>query len=241
MKEIATSRLSSIKVILLTAVCIAGSSACSKGYNRDLLSTNLNREGIQITDDEIKKIEALRPQLPVKCTVGVYANGSLRFKKILGDALSPIAEKLVKEGVVKDMPFIDDDRLMNSGTHDSAAIRELAATYGVDAVAIIDSATEYDQYVNPLSVFYLTVVGLWIVPGSEVNALSMLRAQVRDVHNGFLYAVARGEGEANLVRPRIYLEKQDAERKAWEKAASDLAPDFETRMRNLALQAARQH
>ena len=82
---------------------------------------------------------------------------------------------------------------------DLKTIRLAAAQQGADAVLIIRSVDQTDRYLNYASFLYITIIGLWIVPGSDLDALVMLRGAMWDVGNAYLY-MRRWKQKGNHIR-----------------------------------------
>jgi hypothetical protein len=56
---------------------------------------------------------------------------------------------------------------------DLRAARLAAARHGGDAVLVVTGASAPDHYSNWAALLYVTIVGVWVVPGSRVEASSL--------------------------------------------------------------------
>ncbi len=90
------------------------------------------------------------------------------------------------------------------------ARRAAAARLQADALLVLNVATDVDQYVNPASILDLTLVGLWVIPGHHVDALTIIEGAMIDNRNEYLYVLARGEGEERMLRPLAYARAEHA-------------------------------
>jgi hypothetical protein len=88
------------------------------------------------------------------------------------------------------------------------SLRKATARVHADALLLLRLVTDTDDYLNPASVLYLSLVGLWLAPGSHSDALTIAEGVLLDHRNGFLYAFARGEGERRVVRPLAYVDSE---------------------------------
>jgi rhombotail lipoprotein len=225
--------------ISLLALCLIG---CSSGFNRDLMSAELSRKGIQITSKSISEIKKRKPQLDLPFRLAVHIEErDLQLKSLIKKELKPAVEKIVSEGIASDVFFISETAPWEgpSSSKGLEGIRTKAAEYGADAVMIVYGVSDVDSYVNASSILYLTLVGAFIVPGTHKDALYILSGSVWDVNNGFLYAAAEAEGQASIVRPVATIERNEAIRPAMKEAIANFSPEIMSRFRNLARQIER--
>ncbi len=142
------------------------------------------------------------------------------------------ARKLKEKGVVSDVFVIPQHLVQLYGENDATAVRErirlAAARHQSDAVLIVRGVSDVDSYVNPLSLLYGKIVGLWIVPGTHQESLFLVDATLWDVRNDFLYANFTAEGEGSTVRPEIYSDAADAVAIARRAAITSLADEIDS-------------
>jgi len=117
---------------------------------------------------------------------------------------------------------------------DVKGARLAAARHGADAVMIVTGAADVDAYSNPLSLLYLTIVGMWIVPGSHRDALFAANATLWDVATGYLYASAEAEGRGTLVRPLLFIDDDEVIARARREALIALRDELLKRIRRTA-------
>ena len=89
-------------------------------------------------------------------------------------------------------------------------IRLAAARYNADAVLIIDPKVRVNKYSNLLSIFYLTIIGLWIAPGNSREAHFTINSSLWDTRSEFLFLTTESEGIGKIFRPAALLEDSDA-------------------------------
>ncbi|MCX8073023.1 MAG: hypothetical protein N3C12_11300 [Candidatus Binatia bacterium] len=136
----------------------------------------------------------------------------------------------MKEGIVSDLFLISD--LVVSGT-DVKSVRLAAAKHGADAVLIMRAASQVDRYLNGFPVLYLTIVGLWLVPDTNVDALAMVQGAMWDVANGYLYATAEAFGEGRATGFGTIVEDKEALAEARKRALEEFGPEFIARLQSL--------
>ncbi len=223
---------------LLLGALSAILAACSgaHGFDRGQMSQSLVEEPKQVTDQDIKSAMARKPQLkfPFKLAVELGEGGCDRcygtWREEDKQKILSWGEQLKQAGVVSQMFIVPDIFEMK----DLKTIRFAAAQQGADAVLIIRSADDTDQYANPASVLYLTIVGAWIVPGSDLDALVMLRGAMWDVGNAYLYATVEAEGESHSIGPTMLLERKDAIAQAKRNALDNFGPELVKHVEALA-------
>jgi hypothetical protein len=113
-------------------------------------------------------------------------------------------------------------------------LRLAAAKCGADVLFIIHGAAQTDSYKNAASVFDLTIVGGYLVPGSHKDSLFMMEGLLLDVDNGFIYTGVRSEGVGKIIRPTFRIEEKDAIGRAKTKAINDFCEEVVKRMRTLS-------
>jgi rhombotail lipoprotein len=213
---------------------VLGLSGCvmTSGFNRDLMESRL-REGVKVTDDEIKHIQTLKPQLHFPCRIAVALKagcGDWRFSAKDRQVMELWANDLRKEGIASDVILMADlfmpgDTLME--------LRASAAKYGADARLVVKGTSVTASYLNPAALFNLTVVGGFVVPGSHRHALFLMEGGLVDVNNGFLYASMEAEGEGHTLAPTFIIEERDAIERAKQEALTSFGPELLLRLRNL--------
>ena len=203
---------------MAVAVTLTG---CSTGFNRGRLESELHNGSYEVsvehaprhvTATDINRAREKRGQLhfPFRLAVQMIDNRyekGFRWNQADKDLINGWEKTLRDRGVVSDIILINDST--NRGDSPEQ-VRLAAAEHGADAVLVLRAASDIDEYANPLSILYLTILGLWMAPGSHIDALVMLDGSVLDVGNGFLYASAQSEGEGSSFGPKALIERKDA-------------------------------
>jgi rhombotail lipoprotein len=206
-----------LAVLLFVGVASVG---CSANFSREEMARELQEDRRIVFDDEdVLKIEQLRPQIqyPFRLAVvpparvGNRLGGDTGTAKGEHEALMAIGEQLKKEGIVSSFSIIPQF-LIDTSSHRGSikGIRLAAARMQADAILVLRSVTDVDSTVNPLSVLDLTIVGMFLVPGHQKHALTMLEGMIIDNRNQFLYFAAAAEGAGSTYGPLAVVEERDA-------------------------------
>jgi rhombotail lipoprotein len=220
-------------LFLFVPVLLCG---CAHGFDRSALQERLNDGVIQTTDASVSEMRGLKPQLRFPCRVAVYLKPSNSHDwrwtpedKVVLDQLTAV---LKKEGVVADVFPLPE---IIAGKGDVKDLRVAAAQCGADALFIIHGAAQTDSYLNVASVFNITLVGGYIVPGSQKDSLFLIEAALLDVDNGYIYTGVQAEGVGRIMRPTFVIEDRDAVSLAKAKAVAQFGDEALKRMRQLAV------
>ncbi len=121
---------------------------------------------------------------------------------------------LKKAGVISELIILPSFLLEECKSNESACIqrasRAAAARVQADALLLIDLASAVDKYTNQASLFDVTIVGLWLIPGHHRDALTIAEGAMIDNRSEYLYTFARGEAEEKTVRPFMYADSWKA-------------------------------
>jgi hypothetical protein len=204
---------------LLVGIGVVAAVGCGgTGYNRGALAASLRAANLAYvsSNQSVEEIERTKPQLalPARIAVAPPTDGPSRtWSPDEVRVIESWAEPLRAAGIASELLILPAG-LVDGGPCDPAdhrcrlrAQRTAAARTRSDALLIVNLATSTDQYANPASLLYATLVGLWVVPGTHQNALTIAEGVLLDNRNEYLYAFARGEGEDRVVRPVMYADE----------------------------------
>jgi hypothetical protein len=113
-------------------------------------------------------------------------------------------------------------------------IRLAAAEHGADAVLVFNGITDVDRYNNYSAFLYLTVVGLWLVPGTHADSLFVLDGAMWDVKNQYLYLSIEAEGLASKMGPQMVLQNKESTNEAKGLALQASSPEPAKRLETIA-------
>jgi len=221
----------------MCVLAVLGISGCvvTSGFDRGELHMALDKEGVQITEDTVRKALELRPQLHFPCKVAIYlhdpgSNYEWRWSAKDKEIILSWMEGLRREGIVADAFFMTG--MFTSGST-MKEVRLAAAQHGADAVLVVKGAYQTDSYMNPAAILNVTILGGYILPASHRDALFIMQGGLVDVANGYLYATVESEGQASIMRPTFTIQDKDAVEPAKKKAIESLGPELTRRLRNL--------
>ena len=219
-----------MKLTIILLVSIILSACSSKGFNKEAMRQDLQvGETRQVTDEEIKKVFELKPQLPKPFKVGVYfvdnnhQNWDLRWNSEDKQMIMQLEEELKKSGEVSKM-FLINESVVNG--KDLEAIRLAAAHHGADALLMISSSSATEQYQNMAGLSYILILPALFVPGTITDALFITRAALWDVRNEYLYMAVESESFKRKKAPPISSNQHDELKKAKRDSMSGLRAEI---------------
>ena len=206
------------------------------GFDRSSLLTKMQAEApiFQDLDDDIAKVQALRPQMQFPCRIAAYLMPSTQWTSKEKEQIKSWGDKLKKEGSVLDF-IIMTGMFAPAGTNSSNLkdARIAAAKHGADALLVLHGGYQTDSYVNPAAVLNLTIVGGYLVPASHRDVLFVVQGALLDVSNGFLFASMESEGQGKIIRPTFIAEEKAAVDLARQEAVAAFGSEFLQRVHNL--------
>lgn len=219
------------KIIIIYIVLL---TACATAPTRDDLSSGLGGLPIQYTDAQtVEEVRALRPQAKPPLKVAVMPSRSW------GGQLTIAERRIIKgwEKELQEIGFLSTLQIMPNSLVPSCgyksepdcflnAARVSAARLDADAILFLNSSTKTDHYVNPLSVLNMTIIGMWFAPGHHRDSYSIYEGALFDVDNGYLYAIAEGEGQHKSVRPYVYTDWALGQEEAKTEALNNLGVEL---------------
>jgi hypothetical protein len=196
----------------------------------------MNEGSVQVTDVAITEVRGLKPQMRYPARIAVYLKPSnshdWRWSPSDKQVMDQWIAALKKEGIASEVFPIPE---MLAGRGDTRELRYAAAQCGADAVFIIQGAAETDSYKNFASVFNLTLIGGYLVPGSHKDSLFIMEGILLDVDNGYIYTGVQAEGIGKVIGPTFVVEEKDSVTLAKTKAVTQFSEEVVKRMRAMAL------
>jgi rhombotail lipoprotein len=211
-------KLIALAGIALTAV------GCAGAFDREAMSVALQEERKLFSDDDdVTKIDQLKPQLKLPFRLAVvppiqvtnhYWHDPRGMMEGERDEIMAWGEKLKKEGIVSEFTMIPN-MLLELGADRNRhsyikAVRVAAARLQADAVLFLRSVTDTDSYANVLAFLDITIVGMFLIPGHQREALTILEGMVIDNRNQYIYFAASVEGTGSATAPLALFAKGDA-------------------------------
>jgi hypothetical protein len=85
-------------------------------------------------------------------------------------------------------------------------IRQAAARHGADMVLIVGGAAAIDRHNNRYAWLYPTVIGAYLAPGTESDALVMVTGSLWAVHSEWHAPIQTVEGVSKLVGSAVLVD-----------------------------------
>ena len=215
------------------AAYILSLTACSHGFHRETLVSNLAAESeyqVQVkenrgavTAEEIKEAKARHPQLKIPFSLAIFDAEGCGTSMGSKDKFLDTAKALKESGKVSNLFYLSS---MNMRGKDLHSARLAAAAQGADALFYYRCVSEEDRYLNGLSVFSLTLLGYWAFPGNSIDVLVILQGALVDVGNEYIYATTEAEAQANTWGPGATIEAKPAREKAKKQALELFSKQF---------------
>jgi len=156
------------------------------------------------------------------------------------ESFNQIEKPLVDKKVISKLFFMNTDVLPEAQgiTNDSRLnsvkkARILAARFDADTVLILKNKVEVKSSSNVLSIFYLTILGIWISPGTERDYKVTFHSALWDARNEFLYATAESEAVAKATRPLGWFNDEENIIKLKAEALDKIKAELSSRIENL--------
>lgn len=247
------------QVVIVMAVLLLAGCATVRGFDRGALRQQLAKDTPHhVTNSDIQQALELKPQLKFPFRLAVYLqpgstnvadnewspnsgysqpsspSASIKDWRWEGEDKDQIlseVEKLKSDNVISDVFVIPQARVPRT---DMESIRFAAAEHGADAVLIVNGIADVDRYNNYSAFLYLTIVGMWLVPGTHADSLFALDGAMWDVKNQYLYLSVESEGLASKMGPTMVLQNKKATNEAKRLAVQSFGPELSKRLKAIA-------
>ena len=180
-------------------------------------------EALTIREDAAGSIAdalSVQPQFVWPARLAVVEVGPLRdYYGGYGPKLSSTEEDLWIDAVKNAHPDIEavvpvSDLFLPRSSYDSSGrsaltlrdVRLAATGVQADLVLVYQTRSDWGENGNPLSLLYLTIVGLWVSPGTDLESIHVAQGALIDVRNGFVYGVVSADNTGKTVIPEVYSE-----------------------------------
>jgi rhombotail lipoprotein len=197
------------------ALILPGMTGCasSQGFDRTAMIEALR---IDLTPGRNNQLLANQgPRLSPPFRLGVFfadqaVPTQLSIRKV--EWLSADREELLRSvaplrehGILTDAFVVTDVAVR---ARDLPGITQAGARYGADLVVIVDGVTSITRRNNRYAWFYPTVIGAYLAPGTESEALVMLTGSVWAVRSDWRAPLETVEGTSKLMGSAVFVEDQ---------------------------------
>ena len=223
--------------ILLLTILISTGCTSSQGFDRAAMGDRLY---IAPTSQENQPLSPQNTRLSPPFRLGVIfaehnAPNTISIRKV--EWLSTDRDHLLRqltplrdEGLLVDTFVIMDVTLRRD---DIKGIRQTGARFGADLVVIIDGIAAIDRYNNRLAWLYPTLIGAYVLPGTESNALVMATGNLLAVHSDWHAPLQTIEGQAKVKGSAAFVEDATALQEAKQSAIQALGQRIADQLQSL--------
>mgnify|MGYP003628915148 CR=1 FL=1 len=198
------------------------------------------------TDADVRRIAAVEPNLKFPARIGIarVQDGALgvvpdtegAIWQDLAEDLGPLYGEFVPvspliAAMVSEKPAAGS----NAAARVIADIRRGAARQHLDYVLVYEVSSTMRNKASALSVADLTVIGMFVLPGRNVEAEATASGLVIDVRNGYPYATMTAFADKKGLSRTIsaWSKQADFARTAEQKAVLELSDDVRDAMKTL--------
>lgn len=213
---------------------------CSSGFDKKCSVKRLKSGSYAVKPEDMAKISENKQSLTFPIRMAVFFDSSNKSGKWRWDwdwtkedyeILLTIKNELKDFEVLSEMLYLSESAVNGWGLDD---IRAAGARYNADVVMIVRGSPDVDSYMNSWSMLYLTVLGMWIAPGSNRDALFSAESVLWGTKNGKLYLSLEVEETGSVQKPLIYINDRQSIKIAKKKALEKLAVDFMKKIKQMA-------
>lgn len=212
--------------------------ASSQGFDRPAMNDALHVAPTSLSDSQPLENQDLRLSPPFHLGVFFVDHAfphrqSIRHVQWLStdrDQLLRELAPLQDEHILRDT-FVLMDATLRGGN--ILGIKQAAARYGADLVLIVDGAAAVDRHNNRFAWLYPSVIGAYLAPGTESDALVVVTGSLWAVHSEWHAPIQTVEGVSKLVGSAVLVEDTAAIQKAKEQAIQTLGKRMADQLQRL--------
>ncbi|NJN70220.1 MAG: hypothetical protein HC801_08055 [Nitrospira sp.] len=202
-----------IAVVLLVA--LSAGCAGSQGFNRAAMNEVLHVDPSSDRESHAPSNPGSPLSLPFRLGI-FFADHNFPNHQSLRKVewLSGDRERLLHGlAPLRDQQILTDIFVLMDSTVQAEnidGIRQAGARYGADAVLIVDGAGAIDRYNNRYAWLYPTVIGAYLAPGTESDALVMATGSLWAVRSEWHAPIQTVEGASKVVGSAVFVDDSAA-------------------------------
>ncbi|MGZ8405931.1 MAG: hypothetical protein ACXW38_09645 [Nitrospira sp.] len=192
-------------------MALSVSCTSSQGFNRTAMNEVLHVEPTPIPESQPLASQGVHLSTPLRLGV-FFANHDFPHRQSVRTVewLARDRDQLLRElAPLQDTHVLQDAFILMDATlrcEDILGIRQAGARYGVDLVLIVDGVAAVDRYNNRLAWLYPTLLGAYLAPGTESDALVMVTGGLWAVRSEWHAPMQTVEGTSTLVGSAVLVE-----------------------------------
>lgn len=228
-----------VRLILFLSLLLSG-CAGRHGFDRNAMRATLQHDADTVGNLDLTSTRGSKATASLPLRVALYfvhkdfpAHRTIQKAEWLSTDTEVLLHRLTplrEEGIVSDIVLLVDSTIHG---HDVQKIRQAAARYGADAVMIVNGVAAVDRYNNGYAVLYATLIGAYLAPGTESEALFMIDGSLWEVRAERLYAIEAVEGLSTSVGPAMSVEDTHVLAQAKQAALDELGKRMAGQLRRL--------
>jgi len=210
-------------IIVVLLVALSAGCAGSQGFNRAAMNEVLHID--HTLNQGNRAPSSLDSPLSLPFRLGIFFadhnfpnHQSLRKVEWLSADREQLLQSLAP---LQDQRILTDIFVLIDSTVHTAnipEIRQAGARYGADAVLVIDGAGAIDRYNNRYAWLYPTLIGAYLAPGTESDALVMATGSLWAVRSEWHTPIQIVEGASKIVGSAVFVDDgaalEDAKKQA---------------------------
>lgn len=215
------------KTVWLLIFLLVTGCASSQGFDRAALNEVLHIDPTLIPESQ--PLASQNVHLSTALRLGVFfVNHDVPHRQSVRKVewLTRQRDQLLRElSPLQDTHVLQDIFVLMDATlqgQDSHGIRQAGARYGADLILVVDGAAAVDRYNNRLAWLYPTLLGAYLAPGTECDALVMVTGGLWAVRSEWHAPMQTVEGTSKLVGSAVMLEDSAALTEAKQRAIQTL-------------------
>lgn len=193
-------------IFLLVTGC-----ASSQGFDRSAMIEALHMAHPTLPNGQPIRSQDARLSPPFRLSV-FFTNQDVpneqSFRKV--EWLTMDREQLLHQlAPLRDEQILADTFVLMDATlkgQNIPRIKQAGARYGADLVLIVEGAAAVDRHNNRYAWLYPTLIGAYMAPGTESDALVMVTGSLWAVHSEWHAPIQTTEGVATSVGPAVFTE-----------------------------------
>ena len=225
-------------LIIVASFIVALSAGCasSQGFDRTSMSDALHIDPAPIPESQPLANQGVH--LSTALRLGVFfVNHDFPHRQSVRtvDWLARDRDQLLRElAPLQDTHVLQDTFVLMDATlrgEEISGIRQAGARYGADVVLIVDGVAAVDRYNNRFAWLYPTLLGAYLAPGTESDALVMVTGGLWAVHSEWHVPMQTVEGTSKLVGSAVLVEDnvvlQEAKKQALQTLGKRIVDQFQ--------------
>jgi rhombotail lipoprotein len=225
-------------LIIATSFIVALSAGCasSQGFDRTAMNEALHIEPTPIPESQPLASQGIHLSTPLRLGV-FFVNHDFPHRQSIRTVEWLARDRdqlLLGLAPLQDTHVLQDAFVLMDATlrgEDINGIRQAGARYGADVVLIVDGVAAVDRYNNRFAWLYPTLLGTYLAPGTESDALVMVTGGLWAVRSEWHVPIQTVEGVSKLTGSAVLVEDTTALREAKERAIQAISAHIADQLR----------